>query len=173
MNKRRWMFLIAFLVIFTLGAGASFLFIQKCTMNPTVPKNEAETLHAWAHAIGLSSEQEKTIEPLEKTLKKDLGSVQVELADERMELCRLMHSEPVNRVKLEQQLSTICDLEKKQQMRVVEHLLAMKAVMTPQQKDRFFEQMMRKLCPHCQGQGGKDHESCRWCKTSARDAAKK
>lgn len=169
MNKRRWMFLVTFVVIFALGAGSSFLFIRKCAMNATAPKNDADALHSWAHAIGLTREQETKIEPMEKTLKKDLASIQSQLGEERMDLCRLMHADPVSREKLDQRLETICELEKKQQKRVVDHLLAMKTVMTPEQNDRFFQQMMNKLCPHCRGQGGKDHESCQWCRTKPAD----
>lgn len=163
MNKRRWIFLTSFVAIFALGGASSFLFVRECVMKPTESKDDFGAFHAWAHTIGLTKDQEAKIEPLEKSLKQDIAAVQKRLAEERMALCRFMHEEPINRARLDRQLETICELEKEQQKRVVNHLLTMKTVLTPEQNDRFYQQMMTQLCPHCRGQGGKDHKNCEWC----------
>ncbi len=163
MNKRHWIFLIAFVAIFALGAVTSFLFVRECAVKSPGSKDEIGAFHAWAHTIGLTKDQEAKIEPLEKSLKQDISAVQKRLVEEQMALCRFMHEEPINRVRLDKQLETICELEKEQQKRVVDHLLNMKTVLRQEQKDRFYQQMITQLCPHCRGQGGKDHKNCEWC----------
>ncbi len=163
MNKRRWIFLISFIAIFALGAATSFLFVRECAVKSPGSRDELGEFRAWAHTIGLTKDQEAKIEPLEKSLKQDIAAVQKRLGEERMALCRFMHEEPINHVRLDRQLETICELEKVQQRRVVDHLLTMKSVLTQEQNERFYQQMMTQLCPHCRGQGGKDHKNCKWC----------
>lgn len=163
MNKRRWIFLLSFVAIFALGATSSFLFVKTCAVKSMASKDDLTSFHAWAHTIGLTTDQESQIEPLEQSLKRDVSSIQTRLAEERMTLCRFMHEQPMNRSRIDRQLESVCELEKAQQKRVIDHLLAMKAVMTPEQNDRFYQQMMSQMCPHCRGQGGKDHKNCEWC----------
>ena len=163
MNKRRVVFVLGFLGIFALGAVSSLVVLRRCAVPISASEDNFTAFHSWAHSLGLTSEQEAKIEPMEKTLRKDLNGIQSRLSEERMALCSLMHQSAGTSSQMNARLEKICDLEKEQQKRVVDHLMGMKAVMTKDQQGRFFQAMMKQLCPHCRQSAGKEHASCKWC----------
>jgi Spy/CpxP family protein refolding chaperone len=135
------------LAIFGIGFATTYYFARHAAQSygPT----GLYAAHNWAHEIGLSKDQEKRLDPLEQSLKKDLSAVQIKLAEDRMTLCSLMRQEPADPKEVDSYVNRVAQLEAVQQRRVVLHLLAMRDILTPQQKDKFFAAIMREICECC------------------------
>ena len=162
MNKRVISFVIAGLVLFGLALGTTYL----CARHFAAGQGGSGNIYAshnWAHEIGLSKEQEKQLEPLEKTLQKDLSSIQLKLAQDRMALCSLMRQEPADTKELDTYITRVAQLEAEQQRRVVQHLLAMRDILTPAQKDKFFSAIMQGICQGCRMSTHSGKDMCGMC----------
>lgn len=99
--------------------------------------------------INLSKEQKEKLDPMEASLKKDIEKVQVELAQERMALCELLGKDESDPKKLDDYVNRVAALEGQQQRLVVQHLMAMRSVLNPEQKKTLFSSLMQAICKGC------------------------
>lgn len=147
---KRW---IVWISAFVLFFGFAVVTTYLCAKHLTAGRHNAPDgvfgAHEWAHSIGLTKEQEKRLEPMEASLKKDVDGMQVKLAQERIALCSLMHNSSGNSKELDAYIQRIGVLEAEQQRRVVQHLMAMRDILTPAQRDQFFAAIMQQICVGC------------------------
>ncbi len=105
--------------------------------------------HEWANELSLTLEQKKKIEPDGASLKKDLQPIQVKLAEERIALCRLIQEEPANSKKVTDYSQRVSALEAEQQKLVINHLIVMRDIITPGQREKLFSSLMHEICMSC------------------------
>jgi len=108
--------------------------------------------------MNLSAEQKKELIPMEASLKKDIDGIQVKLAQERMALCELLSKDTSDPQELDAYVNRVSAMEAQQQRRVVEHLLAMRGLLTPAQKKELFSSLMQAICKGCRSTGS--HHKC-------------
>ena len=139
----------AIILIFGVALATTYL----CAKHFMASRHSApvglEMAHQWAHSIGLTKDQEKKLEPMEASLKKDIDEIQVKLAQERIALCSLMHNSTGDSKELDAYIHRIGVLEAEQQRRVVQHLMGMRDILTPAQRDQFFAAIMQQICVGC------------------------
>lgn len=164
MNSRRLIFygLGLFLVFGTALATTYFGLEHFVYSRRSLPAGVMAS-HPWAHQIGLNKDQEAKLEPMEATLQKDLDGIQLKLARERLVLCSLMHKGSKDSQELDQYINRVGALEAEQQRRVVRHLLAMRDILTPEQKDKFFTAIMEGICQGCRASLKMDKDMCGMC----------
>lgn len=107
------------------------------------------TAHDLIHSIGWDAEQEKKLGPLEKDLRLSSSRTQAELAEERMALCQLLRADSLDQKAIDQSVQKLGRLYTEQERLVVQHLVAMRGLMRPDQKEKFFDTLMRGICEKC------------------------
>ncbi len=112
------------------------------------------TAHDWIHSLGWDVEQEKKLEPLEETLSLSSSRIQTELAEERMALCRLLRADSLDQKAVERSVGNLGRLYTEQERLVVGHLVAMRELMRPDQKEKFFDGLIRGICEKCRTKAG-------------------
>ena len=116
------------------------------------------TAHDLIHAIGWNAEQQNQLEPLEKTLHLSSSHIQTELAEERMALCRLLRADSLDQKAIEQSVGNLGRLYTEQERLAVQHLVVMRGLMRPDQKEKFFDGLIRGICEKCRaGTGSHSH----------------
>lgn len=153
----------AFILIFGIALATSYLCLKHFEAGRQSVPAGVVSAHEWAHSIGLTKDQEKKLEPMELSLKTDIDSLQIKLAQERIALCSLMHSASGDSKELDAYINRIGALEAEQQRRVVGHLLAMRDILTPIQKDKFFAAIMQGICQGCRTSTGNNKDMCGMC----------
>ncbi len=118
----------------------------------TPPQTHAEeslgttTAHDLIHGIGWDAEQEKKLEPLEKTLRLSRSLIQAQVAVERMALCRLIRADSLDQKAIDHSVQNLGRLYTEQEKLVIDHLVAMRRLMRPDQKEKFFDNLVRGIC---------------------------
>lgn len=160
-TKKWWAIIGIFATVLGLAILTSFL----CLKHFSQSRMSSGTVAAqtWAKKVNLSTEQKKKLEPLEASLNRDVAALQVRLASERMALCSLMRQEPADKSELDKYINSVSALEAEQQRRVVQHLLAVRDILTPQQKDQFFTAIMQDICQGCRAMTGSQIDMCAQC----------
>lgn len=165
MNIRRLAFYgTALLIVFGTAIATTYLCLEHFGYSRHAAPAGVSAAHAWAHQIGLNHEQEAKLEPLEKALQKDLSDLQIKLAQERIALCALMRQDFSDPKELDAYIRRVGALEAEQQKRVVQHLLTMRGLLTPDQKEKFFDAIMQGICQGCRTSTGNGKDMCGMCK---------
>lgn len=142
-------YLILLMVVGGVSAGTSYL-VAVHNANK-LEKGEADLANArkWLHEAELSADQLAQLEPNEANLRRDLTSLQIVLAQERIALCSLIKDNKQTPEILQNHINRISQLEGAQQELVVKHLATLADVMSPSQKEKFFDAMMSDICTGC------------------------
>ena len=118
----------------------------------------------WAATLALSAAQRGRIEPLQKKLDSDVSRVQVELAENRIALCRLMMTPgKADGRAVERTLAKISSLETRKEEMTSRHLLALRQMLTPDQQKRLFTALMKDICQGCRAATGNGKDLCGMC----------
>lgn len=118
----------------------------------------------WPKLLSLSDEQSSKIAPLEKALKKDTDRLQVELTQEQIALCRSMMSQDKREsAAIHKAMSRISDLQNQKQEKVLNHLMALREILSPDQQKKLFTTMMRDICQGCRAATGGKKDYCGMC----------
>lgn len=166
MNFRRLaIYGVVLLFVFGTAIATTYLCLEHFVYSRRMLPAGVTASHAWAHQIGMTKDQEKKLEPMEAALQKDLDSIQLKLAQERMALCSLMHKGSQDSKELDGYINRVGTLEAEQQRRVVRHLLAMRDILTPEQKDKFFTAIMQGICQGCRTSLKMNKDMCGMCPT--------
>lgn len=105
---------------------------------------------SWAKLLELSEDQKKQISGLELEFKKDLETIEPELAKARIALCRLlMENGASHRDETSVAIEKISGLTSKQETRTAAYLLSLKGLLTADQQRKLFQTLMKDLCSHC------------------------
>jgi len=149
-KKRFFMFGAGFLVLLGIAFGTTYLCLKHFSgCQSCGPAAGPISAHEWAHQTGLTREQEKKIEPYEASLKKDLQSIQVKLAEERIALTRLIQEEAADSKKVTEYAQRVSVLEAEQQKLVINHLIVMRDLLNPEQREKLFSSIMHEICEGC------------------------
>lgn len=149
MNKRLLVGATLGLFVFGVALAATYLCLEHFAFSRRETGPGVYSAHNWVHQIGLTKEQEQKLEPLEKSLQQDLKKIQVKLAQDRIALCSLMRQEPSDTKELDKYINQVAQLEAEQQRRVIQHLLVVRNILTPTQRDKFFAAIMQDICVGC------------------------
>lgn len=165
MNIKRLIFFgVGFLLILGVGLGTTYLCLKHFVYSRRTEMSKGMlSAHGWSNAIGLTKAQEEKLKPLETSLKKDVKGLQLKLARERMVLCSLLREGDSGSEKLDEYISRVGALESQQQRRVVQHLMAVRDILTSDQKDKFFSAIMQDICQSCRTTIGIGNDVCGMC----------
>jgi Spy/CpxP family protein refolding chaperone len=153
MKRKILAYLGLLITVAAVSAGTSYWVSRKSAQKAGGPAT-------WLHEAELSSDQLQKLEPHEAALKRDLDSLQIVLAKERLSICDLIRSDNHDPVELQQHVTRVAQLEAAQQEVVVRHLMTVSQVLTPEQKDKFFDTMMRDICVGCRQMSCKPGTPC-------------
>jgi len=117
----------------------------------------------WPDILSLSSEQRSKIMPLEKAFRNSMGPLQAELAQSEMALCRLLMALKPERKAMSRALGRVTELQRLREERVLDHLLALRRVLSPEQQRRLFTTLMKDLCRGCRAATGSKKDFCGFC----------
>jgi len=149
-TKRIFIFGFGLLILLGLATGTTYFWLNRYSgYEHNNPSMDLSSAHAWAHEVGLTKEQEKKLEPYENTLNKDVQALQVKLAEERIALCRLIKEEPAESKKVADYTERVSALEAEQQKLVINHLIVMRDILNPDQREKLFSSLMHEICMGC------------------------
>ena len=102
---------------------------------PTAPRAFPCGLHA---ELDLSDAQRREIEALVARFRESAREICAEAGRHRTELFALLAADPVDREAAEAKRGEIAECQQRMQELVLDHILAQKAVLTPEQRAEFF-----------------------------------
>ncbi|OVE76958.1 hypothetical protein BVX98_03905 [bacterium F11] len=108
-----------------------------------------DAAHHTLHRLNLTEDQKYQLNPHETALKKGLDDLQLQLAEKRISVCTLLNVSSSDKEKIMASVDEIGALQTQQQKLVVQHLLAMRDTLTPEQSEEFFGAMMTDICLKC------------------------
>lgn len=152
------------LLVLGVAGGTTYFFLNHVQRQHQALAPGSASVTQWTKGVKLTPEQKKKLEPLEASLKKDLDGLQLQLAKERMSICSIMREETQDTAKIVSYVSKVSALEGQQQRRVIQHLLDIRAILTPEQKDKFFAAIMHDVCENCRMATNTNDCLCGMCK---------
>jgi Spy/CpxP family protein refolding chaperone len=87
----------------------------------------------------LSKEQREGVQEIRRTFLPKVQGIRQNLRRERAELASLLFSEPTDRIRIDEVARQILDHQSELEREVIEHILEEKELLTPSQKQRFYE----------------------------------
>lgn len=118
----------------------------------------------WPKVLSLDQDQRSKIAPMERALKKDTDRLQVELAKEQIALCRAMMSETNgDQTSMRKMMGRISQLQRDKDEKIMNHLAALRTILTPEQQRKLFTTMMRDICQGCRAATGGKKDFCGMC----------
>jgi hypothetical protein len=141
-------YLILLAVVAVVSGGVSYFAVRQ-SMAAKEPEPDVANARKWLHEAELSADQLEKLEPVESDLRRDLTSLQIVLAQERIALCTLIKDDKQTPEILQNHINRISQLEGAQQELVVKHLATLSGIMNSSQKEKFFDAMMSDICTGC------------------------
>jgi len=141
-----WLLLVASLA-FNVGFGTTFglrTYQRSCM---AVPLGYAVCLQALDDSLNLTAEQRVRLTDYRAALLERVGQARHGLDAERETLAGLLAQPVPDREKIDVQLDRIAALQRQAQAHVIEHLLAEKNLLLPEQRHLFDEFVIRCVCP--------------------------
>lgn len=145
MNKKTLFLLLVCSITLNLGFAGAYGFNMIRQSKITPPANcpfTSEYTHLY-QALGLNQAQLEHIEPLAKNFHEKATAIGEQIVERRNRLVGEMARETVDLAVLDAIHQDIAVRQSKMQQLVVLHILEMKQIMTPEQRNRFFEAMRR------------------------------
>ena len=119
----------------------------------------------WPRLLNLSEEQRSKIQPMEKALAGDMSRLQNELTQKQIALCRSMMSPAQPDAKaMARTVEEISTLKMRKEQKMLDHLLALRRVLTSDQQKVLFTTMMQDICRGCRRTTGAKQDYCGFCK---------
>jgi hypothetical protein len=130
-----WRFILAMLFVTALGGGlAGWAGVEYGIHRAATQDNLDTVLHRDLH---LTSDQESRIAVLEGTFARDRIGYEAEMRDANKALAHALTTDNGNDAEMKQAVQRLHTAMAALQVRTVEHVLSMRSVLTPQQKDIF------------------------------------
>lgn len=151
MQAKKTLAFLAFLVLtVAIAAGATYFFLR--SLPPRICQEATTGLytpHLWVHELSLTRSQKKKLEPLEAELSRNLESIQLESAGKRITLCRLLKNESIRKKDMDRYAKQLAAVEVEKKKLIIGHLIAIRDILTPEQKNKFFNAVMHDICSTC------------------------
>jgi Spy/CpxP family protein refolding chaperone len=103
--------------------------------------------HFLANYLSLSESQRKKVESLNGAFYPRITEIRAQLAQERAELSDLLGESPPNQEKIEVKINEIASLQVQLEREVINHLVEMQKILTPEQRNKFLSFTKRRLHP--------------------------
>ena len=162
MNRRVW---IVLGLLVSVGVLAS---VTWCCMDFMMKRHMAKgalwDVQTWPKVLNLTAEQRSKITPLEIGLKKETDALQSELAKNEIAFCQLMMSsgKPDTQA-MNETLNKVGDLRKRKDALMLNHLVALRGVLNPEQQEKLFSTLMQDICIGCRHGTGDKTDHCGLC----------
>jgi Spy/CpxP family protein refolding chaperone len=101
-------------------------------------------LHKKLH---LSEEQRAKFEAMGKDFRERMDVLRKQTHTDREELTQLLLKSEVDREKIEKKIDAISMAQKEVQLEVIDHLLKLKKILTPEQQREFFSMIIKRMSP--------------------------
>ncbi len=140
--------LLLFLLVGSLALNLGFLAVYAKKYFQTPPPNaaacplNASMDHLYTF-LGLSGEQLQRIESIAHDFHMRIGEISGQIIEKRNSLLREFEKDVTDRAAIDAIHRDIAVLQSQMQELVVAHLIEMKTIMTPEQRDKFFASMER------------------------------
>ena len=141
MNKRAVILFMIFLGSLSLAIGAYGYFRMGASR-----QRKRGMGHFEKETLKLTDEQKKNKDELYEKMCADMQPLREKSRQKRLELMELLSHEAVDSYAIETKLKEISQIQSDMQRCMVEHLIEMKNVLTPEQQSKFFETMCAGLC---------------------------
>jgi Spy/CpxP family protein refolding chaperone len=132
---------------FGLAIAVSLLMASLASAQPeagTIPEHESMRLHQkLPDRLGLSDQQKDQMRKLRLGLQKDMTQLHAKIRIERLDLQELFTAEKLDRGAIEKKVSAISDLQHSVKMKMLDHMFAVNALLTPEQQKIWKEHMGR------------------------------
>jgi Spy/CpxP family protein refolding chaperone len=163
MNRRVWIISLSLVALIAVLASLTW-----CCMDLMMKRHMSQAhlsqSATWDQKLNLTAEQRAKINPLEKTFMKDVDEIQAKITQFQMDNCRtMMSSGPLDRKVLAQNLSAITDLQRRKDERTVDHLMALREILNPDQQKILLTTIMRDICQGCRVSTGGKRDYCGMC----------
>jgi len=167
MKSRFVVLTAAFFGVVLVSSAVSYLLLHRMENTLAVGNPLLKDTQAWIHEAELSAEQLKALQPEEAALRKDLDVIQEQIVKERTAITSILNSTAAVVTGIDDHLNQIAGLEAAQQRLVMRQLIAMRNVMTPEQRSRFFTAMNQGMCTEYRKMSccGEKTCVCGMCKT--------
>lgn len=141
MNKKTILILIIFIIAFALALGAYGFWRWDASR-----RNKSDAEHFDKATLQLTSEQNTNKDILHNKMCADMQPLRELSRQKRLELMQLISQEPEDRQAIDAKLKEISQIQSDMQIRMVEHLIEMKKILTPRQQQKLFDAMCDGLC---------------------------
>ncbi|MBI4369074.1 MAG: periplasmic heavy metal sensor [Elusimicrobia bacterium] len=163
MNRRR--FIIAF--IFLAGTGL-VAYGTWCCLDWMVKRRMNEkslwASETWSQFLDLSPQQRSNVQLMEAKLQGDLATLQTELTQNQIALCRLMMTpKALDKGTLNKILGKTNALRNQKEDKMLNHFIALRETLNPGQQKRLFTALMRDVCQGCRISTGSKKDYCGLC----------
>ena len=143
--------LLILALIFSLGLNIGILgsvgynwLKGKCKERHSIEAGHSP-MRVLAKELNLSESQAKEMEALRKSLEPKMEKIREELREKKVQLVNLLKESEPDLEKINIQLSEIESLQTELQKLVIRHLLQEKNILTPEQQDKFFSIISKRL----------------------------
>ncbi len=104
--------------------------------------NRQGTMHqSMLNKLNLTDSQKDQISKLRYQFQKQQIQTRAKIADARLDLRQLLRSDSPDRSAVEKAVGAIADIQRQQKLNLVDHLFAVRAILTPEQQKTFKEFM--------------------------------
>lgn len=132
---------------FALTAAASLLMASLASAQPgtmgTRPHEPMRMHQQLAERLGLTDSQKDQIGKLRLEHEKEMTELHAKIRIARLDMEELLAAEKLDRSAIEKKISAISDLEHSVKLKMLDHLFAVNALLTPEQQKVWKEQMRR------------------------------
>lgn len=146
--KTRWWILVLVLSVAinaaVLGICGYHYYRQSC-LSPSVCSFPSSKTHHFYQALGLSALQLKRIEPLARTFHTRLEKLDSGMQAKRDLLVSLLSQEGVAPGRIERVRKDMGSIQDEIQKEVIAHILDVKGILDPHQRERFFELLHKSM----------------------------
>lgn len=144
--------IIIILVTVFIAGFLSGLFIPNLFKKENLSSSPSKFL---SNYLSLSESQRKKIQFLNKSFYPKVQKIRAQLDQKRVELSELLGKPSPNREKIREKVSEIAFLQAQLQKETINHLERIRAVLTPEQRVKFFSLIRKRLHPKRPWRGGR------------------
>lgn len=163
MNRRVW--IVSLSVVVLIGVLASLTW---CCMDIMMKRHMTQGAfldsETWPRVLNLTADQRLKINPLEANFKKEIAGLQADLATKEIRLCRLMMTTGKPDAKaMQEALNEVSSLRKQKDEVTLNHLIALREVLNPDQQKKLYTTLMQDICIGCRQGAGEKTDYCGLC----------
>jgi Spy/CpxP family protein refolding chaperone len=152
MQSKGFITVLTVLVLVATGiVAASYLFgftvrFESRCKSKTCKAGDSGPRFCLHKALNLNSEQIATCDEFNRIFQEKTVKIRKGLRHDKIRLAELLMAPEVDKPELDGTVETISELQKELQLEVVNHLLNLKTILTPEQQEKLFTMIVRRMC---------------------------